>query len=309
MTDLEGNSFQISRRRFILKTGQLGLASMLPLSLFTGSTDRSVRFGITTDSHFADRDPIGTRYYRQSLEKMQEFVEVMNKEKVDFVIHMGDFKDEDAQKESSDTLSYLRQIESVYGEFVGPRFHCVGNHDVDSITKTQFLENVVNTGIAKTESYFSFDLMGFHFIVLDANYHKNGEHHYYKLGADWQDTNIPEVQLNWLANDLKQTDRPTLVFCHHPLFEFFRESNKYHINNYVEVQKLMEASKKVKAVFQGHVHAEETVEINGIWYATLYGMVDYSGKENNSFAIVEVNESSLTIDGYYRVADRQVSLN
>ena len=33
----------------------------------------------------------------------------------------------------------------------GPRYHCVGNHDVDSITKQQFLENIENTGIPKTD--------------------------------------------------------------------------------------------------------------------------------------------------------------
>lgn len=292
----------------MLGTGRLALVSLLPMSLSACSTRRQVRFGITTDSHFADRPPSGTRYYRQSLQKMKEFVDVMNEEKVDFVVHLGDFKDEDANKEASDTLSYLFQIESVYQEFTGPCYHCVGNHDVDSITKTQFLSNVLNTGVSPSRSYYSFDRGGFHFVVLDANYDKDGRDHYFKEGADWQNTNIPPDQLRWLANDLETTSKATIIFCHHPLYEYSSEGSKYHVNNFREVQNCLEDSGKVVAVFQGHVHAENAVEINGIYYHTLYGMVDYPGKANNSFAIVEANKSSLVINGYYRTSDQQVRL-
>ena len=68
----------------------------------------------------------------------------------------------------------------------------------------------------------------------------------------------------------------------------------------------MESSGKVKVVFQGHVHDEQFKEINGIHYITQYGMVDYSGLENNSFAIVEMKNDVIEIQWFRRVVDKNL---
>ncbi|MFS4456143.1 metallophosphoesterase family protein [Maribacter sp. 2304DJ31-5] len=288
------------RRTFLKQSSLFTIATtVLPIQACL-SGQQSIRFGVASDSHYADREPKGTRYYRGSLGKMQEFVETMNQEKVDFVIHLGDFKDEGPDKKETDTLNFLKDIESVYETFKGPRFHCIGNHDVDSITKAQFLAHITNTGVSKDKSYYSFDQNGFHFVVLDANRHKDGSHHFFKEGSDWQDTNLGEKQTIWLQTDLQNTNLPTIVFCHHPLFEYHGEGHKYHINNYKKVQGILEESNKVLTVFQGHVHNESHKRINGIHYITQLGMVDYEGLENNSFSIVEINGNELKINGYKR---------
>lgn len=307
MKGIESNN---SRRQFLKKSSLVALSTFLPLSLYACQPERfaKIRFGITTDSHYADREHSGTRYYRDSIDKMNEFVTVMNREKVDFVAHLGDFKDEDPNQEEQDTLRYLETLENAYGKFNGPRYHCVGNHDVDSITKSQFLSHIENTGIDKSNSYYSFDKNGFHFIVLDANYHTDGRDQFYKEGADWQDPNIPEAEYNWLIQDLEKNSLPTIVFCHHPLYEFNKEGAKFHVNDYQRFQQLFEASGKVLAVFHGHVHAEEHAQINGIHYVTQLGMVDYQGLENNSFAIVEIDDKSIHIKGYKRVMDQTLEV-
>lgn len=261
---------------------------------------KTVRIGLATDSHYADREVAGTRFYKGALEKMREFTSIMNQEKVDFVVHLGDFKDEDETKNEQKTLGYLRKIEDEFSKFQGDRFHCIGNHDVDSITKKQFLENVTNTGFEVAKSYYSFNKNGFHFIILDGNHTKEGKDHFYKLGQDWQDTNLGVEQLNWLRKDLESNELPVIVFCHHPLYEFFRGNHKYHVNDYLEAQKLFENSEKVIAVFQGHVHAENHQKINGIHYLTLLGMVDYEGLDNNSFTLLEVSQHQLILKGYKR---------
>jgi alkaline phosphatase len=261
------------------------------------------RFGLVTDSHYADREPYGTRYYRESLNKMEEFIEIMNHEKVDFVMHLGDFKDQDAMQMEADTLRYLAAQESVYARFNGDRFHCVGNHDVDSITKKQFLTHIENSGISNTKSYYSFNRNSYHFVVLDANYHDDGRDHFYKDGVDWQKTHIPEAQIEWLKDDLEHSKYPTLVFCHHPLYAYDLSEETMFVGNYQQVQAVMEASAKVVAVFQGHVHQEDYHELNGIHYLTQFGMVDYSGLENNSFAIVEMDGANIEVLGYKRVSN------
>lgn len=294
-----------SRRDFIKKATILSIATPLGVRA-SNPVQKKVRFGLATDSHYADRDPAGTRYYRQSTDKLKEFTEVMNKEKVDFVIHLGDFKDEDSGRKELDTLHYLNEIEEVFSQFEGKTFHCVGNHDVDSITKKQFLENITNSGISKEKSYYSFDVNGIHFVVLDANFDAEGNDHFFKEGGDWQDTNITTPQLNWLKEDLKTTPFPTVVFCHHPLFKYPSKKYKYHINNYEEVQRILEDSGKVLGVFQGHVHDEKFVEQKGIHYITQFGMVDYSGLENNCFSLVEIDEKEIRIHGYKRSTSRQL---
>ncbi len=291
----------VSRRSFLNQVAWLGAG--IHLGAFKFPHSAGIKIGLVTDSHYADREPANNRYYRQALDKMKEFIQVVNEEGVDLIMHMGDFKDEDPNQRTKDTLDYLRQLEAVYGLFAGPRYHCVGNHDVDSITKSQFLKNIENSDITNSQSYYSFDLKGFHFTVLDANFHRDGRHHFYRAGADWQDTNITGEQMEWLRQDLESTSLPTLVFCHHPLFEYFRDGLKFHVNQFREVQSIMEKSGKVLSVFQGHVHEERYQRIHDINYYTQNAMVDFSGLENNSFSIVEVQPATTVVRGFKRVSD------
>lgn len=296
----------MNRRKFLANSSLFTISTVvLPTSVFGDNLCRKkLRFGLTTDSHYADREDSGIRYYRQSLDKMQEFVEVMNQEQVDFVIHLGDFKDEDENRREADTLEFLKDIEAVYAKFNGARYHCIGNHDLDSITKRQFLDNVENTGISKEKGYYSFDKGGYHFIVLDPNFHADGRDHN-KGDFEWFEANILEEQTNWLIQDLATTRKPTIVLSHFTLFEYFKGKFPYHVNNFAKFQQIFEESDKVKAVFHGHVHEEKFKEINGIHYITQYGMVDYKGLENNSFAIVELDKKSVNINGFKRVSSKK----
>lgn len=299
----------ISRRRFLKLTGFASAGLLMEPAFSFPSENEKIRFGIITDSHYADREPANNRYYREAISKMKEAVDVMNQEKVDFLIHLGDFKDQDDKQQTKDTLGYLKALETEYAKFNGPKYHCIGNHDVDSITKQQFLTNIENTDIPNDKSYYSFDLKGFHFIVLDANYNDDGSDHYHKGGkSDWQDPNITKEEWSWLENDLKATKFPTIIFNHHTLFEYFRDGFRFHIQQPERMQKLLEDSTKVLAVFQGHVHEEIHKQINGIHYITQLGMVDGSGLENNSFSIVTVDERQIQIDGYLRASDEDFEL-
>ncbi len=300
-------SWSITRREFMHKA-VLSSAGLGLWSLTTKAASPRIRFGVVTDSHYANRDPLNNRFYRQAPQRMQEFVDVMNREKVNFVVHLGDFKDEDPRKRPQDTLQYLKLLEGIYARFQGPRYHCVGNHDVDSITKEQFLDNIVNSGISGDRSYYSYHSNGFHFVVLDANYHADGRDQFYKEGADWQDPNIPDVQLQWLKNDLKAASGPIVVFIHHPLFAYQREKYRFHVQQSEQVRQILEDSEQVLAVFQGHVHDEHYQFINGIHYYTQHAMVEFDGLDNNSFSIVEVNAKSITINGYKRVATKTYSI-
>jgi len=265
---------------------------------------KKLRFGIATDSHYASKKMVNNKYYSQSLDKMKEFVGVMNQEKVDFVIHLGDFKDEGESQETAETLSFLQQIEEIFTAFDGPTYHCVGNHDVDSITKKEFLENVTNTGISKDESYYSFDLNGFHLVVLDASFNAGGSPHYFKDGGHFEDAHIPEKELDWLKDDLNKTNLPTLVFCHYLLFPKNKWGYRFEVAEHAAVRRILENAGPVLAVFHGHIHHEFYEKINGIHYIVHGAMVDGDGIENNSYSIVEIENGGIVVKGYRNSSNR-----
>ena len=255
----------ISRRNSLKLFALTGTTLLtMPGYIFSSEKQNSIlRFSIITDSHYADREPSGTRFYRDSIPKMQEAIDSLNTQNLDFIIHLGDFKDEDTGAQPGDTLAYLDKVEAVFQKFKGPKYH-----DVDSITKQQFLNHIANTGQEKAESYYAFTANGMRFIVLDANYDADGTSHFFANGSDWENANIPEKELNWLADQLESWSIPTVVFCHHPLYEFYKEEAKF----------------------------------------TQLGMVDYEGVENNAFSIVEITSTHIKIEGYKRASDHTIMI-
>jgi predicted phosphodiesterase len=297
----------ISRRRFLGITGTIAAGFLLTPDLMAGNAEKPmVRFGMLSDIHYADREPAGTRFYRQSLAKMNECIDRMNLEKPDFIIELGDFKDQDAVPNEANTLKYLSDIESAFRRFNGPTYHVLGNHDEDGISKSQFLERVENTGIPKTKSYYSFDVKGIHFVVLDGNFTKDGEE-YDHGNFSWDDTMIPEVQMDWLKNDMKNCRLPTIVFIHQMIDDSVNA--KQAVLNAAEVRKVLEQSERVFCVFQGHVHEERLNTINGINYYSVNAMADGDGPENNAYMIVDVfKDGRLNIEGFRRSTNREFEL-
>ena len=293
-------------RRVFLKSSIASLAvSSLSCALRSSSNagSRTTRFGIVTDCHYADAGAAGTRFYRQSPDKLAECVELMNAEKVDFLIELGDFKDQDGPPVEQKTLSYLEAIEEVFQKFRGPTYHVLGNHDLDSISKKQFLTRAENTSIDSDRSYYSFDVNRLHCIVLDANYRTDSAD-YDHGNFDWTDANILPEEMDWLRDDLAATPGAAIVFSH----QLLDGTGSVYIKNAAQVRQILQASGKVLAVFQGHHHAGSYSNIAGIHYYTLKALVEGTGAESNSYAIAEaLPDGSITITGYRRAESKQLA--
>lgn len=292
------------KRRHFLKTAWTAIsilaAGLLPScvsqQVSLGEKLAAVRFGIVTDAHYADCDPRGSRPYRESIVKMKECVDVMNRERVDFLIELGDFKDQDLEPEEAKTLSYLRRIENAFGRFKGPRYHVLGNHDLDSLSKTQFLNTVENTGMPKEWTYYRFDVRGIRFLVLDANFSAKGEPHDHGRFA-WADSNVPVEEIDWLRSELVASPKPVIVFVHQQL----DGEGDYSVKNAAKIRAILQQSGKVLAVFQGHRHEGQYSQRGGIHFYTLKGMIEGSGPENNSYAVVEVDpQGDMSVKGFRR---------
>jgi predicted phosphodiesterase len=259
-----------------------------------------VRFGVVTDIHYADIDPAGARTYRESPAKLAECVQVMNAKGVAFLIELGDFKDQDKAPDEARTLGYLKTIESVFGAFAGPRYHIIGNHDTDSLSKAQFLAAAPNTGIMPNATRYGFVSGGVRFVVLDAS-HKSDGGDYDHGNFDWSDSNIDAPQVAWLAKTLAASLEPVIVFVHQQL----DGSGAYYVKNAAQVREVLEKSGKVIAVLQGHRHEGAFSTINGIPYFTFKGLIEGAGPWNSSYSIVDVMpDLEIRVLGYRQAESR-----
>lgn len=283
-----------SRRSFLSGGSLLLGATALSLSrverLLADNRPRPrVRAGLLTDVHYADKDTAGTRHYRESIRKLDEASGRFADAKPDFVVELGDLID--AADSVAAEKRFLQAINNRLTAAPSATHYVVGNHCVYTLTKEEFLGEV-----GQPRSYHSFDVGGYHFVVLDACFRTDGKP-YGRRNFEWTDTNLPRQEIEWLTADLAGTDRQVVLFIHQRL----DVENHYGVKNAPAVRQLLEASGRVLAVFQGHSHQNEHQEIAGIHYCTLAAVVEGSGAENNAYATLEIYEDDLIrIDGFRR---------
>jgi len=282
----------LRRGSLILAGAAAGASALDALAAGDAQAKPDVRFGLLTDVHYADRNPTGTRHYRESIAKVREAVGKFNEQKAALAFELGDFID--AAPDVKTETGFLKTIDAEYAKFRGDRRHVLGNHCVFTLTKKEFLDTV-----GAKAAHYSLDHGGFHFIVLDACYRGDGQP-YGRKSFNWTDSNIPPAELAWLEADLRATDKKCLAFIHQRL----DVGGHYGVKNAPAVRKVLEDSGKVLAVFQGHYHRNDHKQIGGIHYCTLCAVVDGSGEENNAYAVVDLFAGGkIRVDGFRKQAD------
>lgn len=282
----------ISRRAFLQGTTLiLAGSSMSRHGLFAEEVTEApkLKIGLITDLHYADKPPAGTRHYRETPGKLEKAIEQFTGDNVNFTVELGDLVD--AAKTAEEEMGYLKTINTQFAKIPGDRHYVLGNHCVQTLTKAEFL-----AGIEREKSHYSFDVAGWHFVVLDACFNGDGEP-YGRNNFTWTDANVPASQLEWLETDLKRADGKAIVFVHQRL-----DVTKQHsVRNADVVRKVLEGSGKVVAVFQGHSHQNDLQDIAGIHYCTVAAMVEGSGEKNNAYARLDVLPGgALWVEGFVR---------
>jgi predicted phosphodiesterase len=176
----------------------------------------------------------------------------MNREKVDFIMQLGDF---------CRPYDYNQDFLDIWNQFQGPRFHVLGNHDTDGgFTREQTLEFW-----GAKDKYYSFDLSGYHFVVLDGNDKKQG-------AACGYPRYIGQQQAEWLKNDLSKTNSPAFIFSHQSIENTGGLENAQAIRSILQEANSQAGFKKVVACFSGHHHADYYAVIEGIYYIQINSM-------------------------------------
>jgi manganese-dependent ADP-ribose/CDP-alcohol diphosphatase len=257
-------------------------------------------FGIITDVQYCDCDPVGTRYYRSSLLKLEEAVKILKSNEPEFVFDLGDLIDKDF-------LSY----KAVYGILDTSElkiYHCTGNHDYS--VEPRLKKRIPPLQFSK-EGYYTFAYDKFRFIVLNGNelstystnnksIIKQADDYITKLknGGEINATNwnggISSKQLDWLTiqlNSAVKNSEKVFIMCHFPVYPV----NVHNLLNYKEVLTLLEKYNNIIAWFNGHNHTGNYGNHNMVHFVTIKGMVET--KDINSFALVEVYRNKIWIKG------------
>lgn len=280
-------------RRAFLQKGALYLASAGGLAA-DENTKPLFQIGLMTDLHYADKPATKTRFYREALTKIDEAVSTFNQKGPAFVVELGDLID--AAPTVEQEIVWLQTIEKRYAVLSMPRHYVLGNHCVTTLTKDEFASH---TGASKSSNY-TFDHGGIRFVILDACFREDGTS-YGRNNFHWQDTHIPDHQLEWLKTQLSSMPGPVIIFAHQRL-----DNNPAHaVKNAAAVRSILEKAGNVLAVFQGHSHKNDYQQIAGIHYTTLVAMVEGSGRENSGYALLDVlPDRSLKLHGFRRQAIR-----
>jgi Icc protein len=254
----------------------------------------AVRFALITDVHFGPPASFDGKLRKLSHEASsltERFVQRMNDvERPDLVVNLGDVI-EDLNREAD--LGNYRRFVDILGGLDAPVLHVAGNHDFAHLSESDLRDLWSHDGAL----YYSRDFGGVHFSVLHTIETKDVA------------VRVPEQQLDWLRSDLERAELPCVVLMHHPASEMQLVGNRWfekapHICRIAERRKLravIEASGKVVAVFNGHVHWNHLDVIAGIPYVTLQSLIenlddDAPGRPAAAWAVCDLTEHRLNVD-------------
>ena len=288
---------------------------LLTVGLNKGYTQKAkpvIRFGLMADTQYADAEPGGSRFYRNSLEKVKECVDSLNSRKVQFTINLGDVIDRD-RADLDSVMFYLNGLDHKL-------YSTTGNHDYKGVTDNRILFE----RLGMPAEYYFFKKKNWVFVFLNTNEvapysniagtakEKELKAMYARIkatggkqGARWNG-GVSARQLEWLEQLLKQSGKAgnqVLIFCHHPLYPqtaFVALNNK-------EILEVIGRYTCVKAVFCGHHHTGGFGYFRNIPVVTVEGMIET--RDQNAFGIVEIYPDKIVVEGKGRMTSRTLEWN
>lgn len=259
--------------------------------------------GLFADLHYAQK-VYGNRHCQDSLLKLQACVDRFNARDLSLAINLGDSLDGGEDPEAE--LGYLAAVSEAYARFRGERHLVLGNHDLETLTKDEFLGHC---GVENAAPYGSFNRDGIHFVLLDSNYHQDDQN-FSPGNLQWDKAWISAAQLQWLEKDLGALrGGPVVVCCHGNLDHQAgqAEPDPHVVRNAAQLQSILERAGNVWVVIGGHYHPGRYAMVNGIPYISLSAMVEGPGLENNAYAILHLyGDGSAELEGFDRQGSVQV---
>ncbi|MGE7153479.1 metallophosphoesterase [Methylorubrum rhodesianum] len=289
-------------------------ASAALMASRAGAAGARLRFGVIADPQYAEAPPNLTlgRYYANSLDKMRAAVSALNREDLSFVVTLGDTIDRD--------VASYDKILPIYRTLRHEARFVLGNHDFDVAPEHR---GRVASLLGMASPSYDFAASDIRFVVLDGNdvslFAPPPDDPRRQLAAErlqqaeaaglvnakpWNGS-LGETQFAWLEGCLRAAraaGERVVVLNHYPV----APDNPHNLWDASRLTALLARQPHVIAYFNGHNHAGNYVERDGIHYVNFHGMVDTP--DSSAFAIVEIAGDRLEIQGFGREPSRSLTL-
>lgn len=311
----------IDRRKFMLASGLAAMVS--PFAGFAIDPARAAdaplfRFGVIADPQYAAKVPnpksdggLG-RYYSNTLWKLSEAVEALNKEDLAFVITLGDIIERDWESYS--------HVLPIYGKLKARSLYLLGNHDYE--IGADFRDALLHT-VGMESTHYDFGNGGYRFVVLDGNdvslfgppdgdpRRQLAQARIDALKAKgapnaqpWNGS-ISDQQFAWLEETVakaKAAGEKVVLLGHYPIYPIGED-------NALDSERLTDfvaKSPNVVAYFCGHHHLGNYAELNGKHFLNFKGMV--TTPTTTAYAVVEAYPDRLEVRGVDREPSRTLKI-
>lgn len=296
----------MDRRKFLIMTLPLAVAGKAHA---VATEEPDVTFGVIADPQYADINPKGTRYYRNSLAKLNAAVADLNAKPLAFVATVGDLIDRD--------FASFSAVMPIYEKLRHEHFPVCGNHDFDVADEDK---GKVLGAMGLERPYYSVIRGSWHFLFLDgtdvalwrqaADDPATAEARRIMEGAEaagkpqakkWNG-GIGKEQMVWIKAELdaaKEAGRRVIAFNHYPAIP---AGNGYNLWNAEELVSLFGEYDHIAAYMNGHNHRGNYGIHGGCHYVNFKGMVET--EKESAYATVRCYADRLEIEGYGLEPDR-----
>ncbi len=262
---------QMTRRSFLYRmaAGFFMLAGCHPRTVawpVRGSDRGELRLAFYTDVH--------ARQEWETPTALQNAAAAINARTADLVVAGGDLITDGFQSAEPVAAARWDVYMQMHRAIEADLYPAIGNHDLvavnpkDGSPPASDPRRMFRDRMGLKRTYYSFDAVGYHFIVLDSIHVPRDDLQYHGM--------IEQEQMDWLKRDLAHTPKstPIVVVTHIPLLTAFYSASKggtfpapasrVVINNLEVLEAFKEHN--VPLVLQGHLHVKEMIR----WQQTTF---------------------------------------
>jgi len=260
-------------------------------------------FGLITDIHHASFD-YDERHCSKSLGRLRRALDWMEKRGIRLLINLGDSIN--CGYGNNKEAEYTREVRSALTAFPGQVKFLIGNHDIETFPKAEFLD------LLQCGQPCAFEEQGVRCILLDGNNHADGSD-FMPGNFTWDQAHLGPGQRALLEDELKKAaGKPVLIFCHECLDHSIcnGEPDPHLVKDFAEARAIINRFPNVLAVIQGHYHPGRSMVVDGLPYLAMASIVGDDEPDPGAAAIVHVmKDGSLEIEGFGRQPSLKLSRN
>ena len=246
--------------------------------IITMKTMKKIKFAVIGDCHYSKTRNYSTRDCMGAKRQLYEIIKILNHEKLDFVLSLGDIG-------NGDDLSEIPEMLDVFNKSVNPVKFVIGNHDLVLRTYDEVAQLV-----GMPAPFYDFEISQYRFVVLNAfeqsRYCPKGSPEYefyenFRQKNDWLVvqpwpglmTENSWQRLSALLDDAERKGQQTIIFSHVPVNEFGGPSPK-RLPDFGRMLELLDKYTNVRAYIAGHCHGGGISVRNGVLHKTLRSVCD-----------------------------------